>query len=118
MTISEVRGHGRQKGHTEIYRGREYTVDLVPKVKIEIVLADTQVNAAVDAIVQSALRREKSAMERSFSPRWTKPYGFGTTSAEWRHFSAPTSGHRSRMPVLRMAHRRTSFGMEIMPWQF
>jgi nitrogen regulatory protein P-II 1 len=54
MTISDVRGHGRQKGHTETYRGREYTVDLLPKVKIEMVLADKQVSAAVDAIVQSA----------------------------------------------------------------
>jgi nitrogen regulatory protein P-II 1 len=54
MTISEVRGHGRQKGHTEMYRGREYSVDLLPKVKIELVVEDTQVNAAVDAIVQTA----------------------------------------------------------------
>jgi nitrogen regulatory protein P-II 1 len=54
MTISDVRGHGRQKGHTEVYRGREYTVGLVPKIKIEMVLNDKLVNAAVDAIVQSA----------------------------------------------------------------
>jgi len=54
MTISDVRGHGRQKGHTEVYRGRECTVDLVPKIKIEMVLADNLVNAAVDAIVQTA----------------------------------------------------------------
>jgi nitrogen regulatory protein P-II 1 len=54
MTISEVRGHGRQKGHTETYRGREYSVDLLPKVKIEVVLDDAQVNAAVDAIVKAA----------------------------------------------------------------
>src|SRR6478736_7248682 len=54
MTVIEVRGHGRQKGHTEVYRGREYTVDLVPKIKIEMVLADNLVNAAVDSIVQSA----------------------------------------------------------------
>jgi nitrogen regulatory protein P-II 1 len=51
MTISDVRGHGRQKGHTEVYRGREYTVDLLPKIKIEIVVPD---NAAIDAILQSA----------------------------------------------------------------
>ena len=49
MTISDVRGHGRQKGHTEVYRGREYTVDLVPKIKIEMVLADNLVNAAVQS---------------------------------------------------------------------
>ncbi|MGA9801598.1 MAG: P-II family nitrogen regulator [Terriglobales bacterium] len=54
MTISEVRGHGRQKGHTETYRGREYSVDLLPKVKVEIVIDDAQVNAAVDAIVKAA----------------------------------------------------------------
>jgi len=54
MTISEVRGHGRQKGHTEIYRGNEYTVDLLPKVKFEIVLPDAQVDPVIDAIVRSA----------------------------------------------------------------
>src|SRR5262245_27797843 len=54
MTVSEVKGFGRQKGHTEIYRGSEYTVDFLPKVKIEIVLPDTQVNAAVEAILKSA----------------------------------------------------------------
>lgn len=54
MTISDVRGHGRQKGHTEVYRGREYNVDLVPKIKIEMVLADNLVDAAVDVIVRSA----------------------------------------------------------------
>jgi nitrogen regulatory protein P-II 1 len=54
MTISEVRGHGRQKGHTETYRGREYSVDLLPKVKIEMVVDDTHVSAAVDAILKTA----------------------------------------------------------------
>ncbi|HEY7616081.1 MAG TPA: P-II family nitrogen regulator [Terriglobales bacterium] len=54
MTISDVRGHGRQKGHTEIYRGREYTVDLLPKTKIEVVLADDRAEAAVNAIIKSA----------------------------------------------------------------
>ena len=54
MTISDVRGHGRQKGHTEVYRGREYTVDLVPKIKLELVLADNLVSAAIDAIVLGA----------------------------------------------------------------
>jgi nitrogen regulatory protein P-II 1 len=54
MTISDVRGHGRQKGHTEVYRGREYTVDLLPKIKIELVIPDNLVDAAVDAILQSA----------------------------------------------------------------
>jgi nitrogen regulatory protein P-II 1 len=54
MTISDVRGHGRQKGHTEHYRGREYTVDLLPKVKLEIVLPDDRVEATVSAILKGA----------------------------------------------------------------
>jgi nitrogen regulatory protein PII len=54
MTISEVKGFGRQKGHTEIYRGSEYTVDFLPKVKFEIVLADDRIAKAVEAIVSSA----------------------------------------------------------------
>ena len=54
MTVSEVKGFGRQKGHTEIYRGSEYTVDFLPKIKIELVLADNQVEAAISAIVKSA----------------------------------------------------------------
>src|SRR3984957_18777883 len=54
MTISDVRGHGRQKGHTEVYKGREYTIDLVPKVKLEIVMADELVDTAVGAIVKAA----------------------------------------------------------------
>ena len=54
MTVSEVKGFGRQKGHTEIYRGSEYTVDFLPKIKIEIVLPDSQVDAAVQSIINSA----------------------------------------------------------------
>jgi len=54
MTISEVRGHGRQKGHTETYRGREYGIDLLPKVKLELVLDDKLVDPVVDAIIKSA----------------------------------------------------------------
>lgn len=54
MTISEVKGFGRQKGHTEIYRGSEYTVDFLPKVKFEVVLADNLVEKAVAAIARSA----------------------------------------------------------------
>jgi len=54
MTVSEVKGFGRQKGHTEIYRGSEYVVDFLPKLKIEIVLADSNVSGAVKAIVQAA----------------------------------------------------------------
>jgi nitrogen regulatory protein P-II 1 len=54
MTVSEARGHGRQKGHKETYRGREYDVDLLPKIRIEIVIPDNLVDAAVRAIVSSA----------------------------------------------------------------
>ncbi|PYK97029.1 MAG: P-II family nitrogen regulator, partial [Verrucomicrobia bacterium] len=54
MTVSEVKGFGRQKGHTEIYRGSEYTVDFLPKIKIEVVLADNQVADAVQAVVKAA----------------------------------------------------------------
>jgi len=54
MTVSEVRGHGRQKGHTEHYRGQEYSVDLVPKVKVETVIADNLVDRAVQAVVGAA----------------------------------------------------------------
>jgi nitrogen regulatory protein P-II 1 len=54
MSISEVRGFGRQKGHKEQYRGAEYTVDFVPKVKIEVVVADPLVQPAIDAIIRSA----------------------------------------------------------------
>ena len=54
ITVTEVKGFGRQKGHTELYRGAEYVVDFLPKVKIEVVLPDEQVERAIDAIVQSA----------------------------------------------------------------
>ena len=54
MTITEVRGFGRQKGHTEMYRGTEYTVDFVPKIKIEVVVADGRLKAVLDVIVRSA----------------------------------------------------------------
>jgi nitrogen regulatory protein PII len=54
MTVSEVKGFGRQKGHTEIYRGSEYTVDFLPKVKIELVLPDSQAENAVAVIVKAA----------------------------------------------------------------
>jgi|SRR5690242_13173898 len=54
MTVLEVRGHGRQKGHTEFYRGREYTVDLIPKIKLELILPEAMVEKAVQAILTSA----------------------------------------------------------------
>ena len=54
MTVTEVKGFGRQKGHTEIYRGSEYTVDFLPKIKVEVVLAESQLQQATDAIVKAA----------------------------------------------------------------
>jgi nitrogen regulatory protein PII len=54
MTVTEVKGFGRQKGHTEIYRGSEYTVDFLPKIKLEIVIADVDVHQAITAIVKAA----------------------------------------------------------------
>lgn len=54
MTVSEVRGHGRQKGHTEVYRGNEYTVDLLPKIKIEMVVSESMADAAVQAVLGAA----------------------------------------------------------------
>jgi nitrogen regulatory protein P-II 1 len=54
MTIFEARGHGRQKGHTEFYRGREYSVDLLPKVKLEVVVPDETAEKAIQAIITSA----------------------------------------------------------------
>ena len=54
MTLSEVKGYGRQKGHTEVYRGAEYVIDLLPKLKIELIVNSDQVDAVVDAIVESA----------------------------------------------------------------
>src|ERR1700692_3254941 len=54
MTVSEVRGHGRQKGHTETYHGHEYSVDLLPKIKLEIITDDKLVDGIVDAIVKNA----------------------------------------------------------------
>ena len=54
LTVTEVKGFGRQKGHTELYRGAEYTVDFLPKVKVEVVVADSMVDKALDAIIKAA----------------------------------------------------------------
>jgi len=54
MTVSEVKGFGRQKGHTEIYRGSEYTVDFLPKIKLEVVLADSLLDSAIGAVLKAA----------------------------------------------------------------
>ena len=54
MTVTEVRGHGRQKGHTEVYRGREYTVDLLPKIKLELVVTEQMADDVIDSILSTA----------------------------------------------------------------
>ncbi|GAA8964037.1 P-II family nitrogen regulator [Helicobacter pylori] len=54
MTVSEVKGFGRQRGHTEVYRGAEYAVDFLPKVKIEVVLPDDQIERTVEAVIEAA----------------------------------------------------------------
>ncbi len=87
MTISEVKGFGRQKGHTEIYRGSEYTVDFLPKVKFEIVLADERIAKAVEAIVNSA-KTARSATARSSFSRSKTPSGFAPKSAAKRRSSS------------------------------
>src|SRR6202171_6441963 len=65
MTVTEVRGHGRQKGHIEVYRGREYKVDLLPKLKLEMVLPDKLVNTVVDTILKTA-KTEKIGDDKIF----------------------------------------------------
>jgi nitrogen regulatory protein P-II 1 len=80
MTVFEARGHGRQKGHTEFYRGREYTVDLIPKVKLEIVVADEMTEKVVQAITTRRVRA-RSATGRFFFRALTKRFGFATTNA-------------------------------------
>jgi nitrogen regulatory protein P-II 1 len=54
MTVSDVKGHGRQQGHTELYRGAEYVVDFLPKLKIEVIVSDALVSAVTDALIKSA----------------------------------------------------------------
>ena len=68
MTVIEVRGHGRQKGHTEVYRGREYTVDLIPKIKIELVVSDSMVDK-VESAIQSAAQSGKIGDGKIFRSR-------------------------------------------------
>src|SRR5258708_38642543 len=69
MTVLEVRGHGRQKGHTEVYRGREYSVDLIPKTKLEMVLAEAAVEKAGQAILGGA-RSGKIGDGKIFLSHW------------------------------------------------
>ena len=72
ITVSEVKGFGRQKGHTELYRGAEYVVDFLPKIKLEIIIADNQLDEVVNAIIKSA-QTDGSEMERFSSLIWKTP---------------------------------------------
>ena len=81
MTILEARGHGRQKGHTEFYRGREYTVDLLPKVKIELVVTDEMKEKAIAGHRSAPPAPAASATERSSSAASRKPSASATTNA-------------------------------------
>ena len=71
MTVTEVRGFGRQKGHTELYRGSEYTIDFLPKVKVEVVVADNLVDKVVSVICRRP-RPARSATARSSCCRWAR----------------------------------------------
>ena len=86
ITISEVRGHGRQKGHTEVYRGAEYKVDLLPKVKLETVVVNSRAEQVVNILAEAA-RSGKSATARSSSVRSTRLSESATGSAEKPRFS-------------------------------
>ena len=90
MTILEARGHGRQKGHTEFYRGREYTVDLLPKVKIEMVMTDDLKEKAIAGHHRRRAAPAASATAKSSSAGSKKPSASATTSA---------AKQRSRMPA-------------------
>ncbi len=85
MTVSEVSGYGRQKGHTEVYRGAEYDIALVPKLRVEIVVDDEDADAVVEAIVRAAPRPAGSATARSGSSRSSRSCG-----------CAPATGTRPR----------------------
>jgi len=93
MTVSEVKGFGRQKGHTEIYRGSEYTVDFLPKVKIELVLPDDQADSAVGVIIKAA-RTGKSATARSSFRPLTRSFASALRRRESKRFrSKPADQH-------------------------
>jgi nitrogen regulatory protein P-II 1 len=82
ITVTEAKGFGRQKGHTELYRGAEYVVDFLPKVKIEIVLGDDMVEKAIEAIRRAA-QTGASATARSSSPTSRKPSGSEPGNPGW-----------------------------------
>jgi len=106
MTVSEVKGFGRQKGHTEIYRGSEYTVDFLPKIKVELVLPDNQVETAVSTIVKTAKTGKIGVTEKeitAFQPFFVdlEPPKFLTDGDE---ISRPRERERFAPPA-RVRHR-------------
>ena len=86
MTVVEVKGFGRQKGHSALYRGAEYTIDFLPKVKIQVLVTDEKATQVVDAIVRGT-RTEKSATARSSSRQSRKSFGFGLEKQERSQFN-------------------------------
>ena len=94
ITVIEAKGFGRQKGHTELYRGAEYVVDFLPKVKIEVVLADEMLDKAVEAI-QKAAKTGRIGDGRSSSPTWRRRSAF----APARPAATPSELTRSRACV-------------------
>jgi nitrogen regulatory protein P-II 1 len=93
ITITEAKGFGRQKGHTELYRGAEYVGDFLPKVKIEIVLGDDKIEKAVEAIQRAAQTGRIGDGKNSSSGS-----AFATSSMTWRlldHYARPHASHRS-----------------------
>ena len=86
LTAGEVKGFGHQRGHTEIYRGAEYTVSFVPKVKIEVVVADDQIEGAIEAI-QNLPKQDRSATARFSSTMWRAPCASTRAKRATRHCS-------------------------------
>ncbi len=86
MTVSEVRGHGRQKGHTEVFRGREYSVDFLPKIKVELIVDDDLLDKAIDVVMKSAYTG-RLATARSSSTRWKMRFVSAVGRGEWPQFN-------------------------------
>ena len=110
MTVTEVQGFGRQSGHTEVYRGAEYTVDFVPKVKIEILVDDGQVDAITDALVASRPHREDRRRQDLDHRRRARcsasaPARRGPTPSSHRHRNARTGTVARRSPFRVLARR-------------
>ena len=86
MTVSEVKGFGRQKGHTEIYRGAEYAVDFLPKVKVELIIADEDVERVIDVIIEKRPFRQNRRRQKSSCCLWKKPSASVRANAPKRRF--------------------------------